>query len=138
MTRIPPKPWWIPLLLWPVLVTVASADESPITQRQAEHWAWPLVRDEPAHLLDPRHAGWRDFKLAVLRELLREVLAVDSPRELGERRWGDLNTVSVRHPLSGALPLLPRWLDMPAAGLPGDILMPRVQAGALAPRRALP
>jgi penicillin amidase len=94
---------------------------------QAEHWAWPLVRDEPPHLLDPRYASWRELKLTVLREFLVEVLGADSPRELALRRWGEHNTVSVRHPLSGSLPLVSRWLDMPAVELPGDTLMPRVQ-----------
>jgi penicillin amidase len=108
---------------------VVAADPGWIyASTQAEHWAWPLAASEPANLLDPRFASWRDFKIAVLQELLRDVLSVDSPHELADRRWGEHNTVRVRHPLSGALPLLPRWLDMPAVELPGDILMPRVQA----------
>jgi len=105
---------------------VVAADPAWIyASTQAEHWVWPLVVNEPANLLDPRFPSWRDFKIAALRELLRDV---DSPGELDARRWGEHNTVRVRHPLSGALPLLPRWLDMPAVELPGDILMPRVQA----------
>lgn len=64
----------------------------------------------------------------MLRELLSDVLDVDSPGDVAALRWGEHNTVRVRHPLSGALPFLPRWLDMPAVELPGDILMPRVQA----------
>ena len=35
---------------------------------------------------------------------------------------------AIRHPLSRAVPLLGRWLDMPAVALPGDNHMPRVQA----------
>jgi penicillin G amidase len=31
------------------------------------------------------------------------------------------------HPLSSALPLASRWLDMPALPMPGDASMPRVQ-----------
>jgi penicillin amidase len=108
---------------------VVAADPAWIyASTQAEHWVWPLVADEPPHLLDPRFPGWQEFKLDVLRELLDDVLDVDSPRALEALRWGGHNTVTVRHPLSGALPLLPRWLDMPADELPGDILMPRVQA----------
>jgi penicillin amidase len=33
----------------------------------------------------------------------------------------------MRHPLSGAVPLLGHWVDMPAAALSGDSGMPRVQ-----------
>ena len=33
------------------------------------------------------------------------------------------------HPLSGALPLLPKLLDMPTRALAGDQHMPRVQSG---------
>jgi penicillin amidase len=107
---------------------IAADPEWIYASTQAEHWVWPLVADEPPHLLDPRFPGWQEFKLDVLRELLDDVLDVDSPRALEALRWGGHNTVTVRHPLSGALPLLPRWLDMPADELPGDILMPRVQA----------
>jgi penicillin amidase len=42
--------------------------------------------------------------------------------------WGRRKTVRVRHPLSRAVPLLSRWLDMPTIELPGDKDMPRVQA----------
>ena len=38
--------------------------------------------------------------------------------------------VRIRHPLSGALPALAGWLDMPTLQLPGDHDMPRVQDGA--------
>jgi penicillin amidase len=38
--------------------------------------------------------------------------------------------VRIRHPLSGALPLISPLLDMPPFELPGDHDMPRVQAGA--------
>ena len=95
---------------------------------QAEHWAQALVSEKPLHLLDPRYASWYDFELAVLDEFLDTVLGVASPTELAERRWGELNTVRVRHPLSDAVPWLSRWLDMPARELPGDTLMPRVQS----------
>jgi penicillin amidase len=33
----------------------------------------------------------------------------------------------VQHPLSRAVPILARWLDMPRAPMPGDSHMPRVQ-----------
>lgn len=92
-----------------------------------EHWAWALLTEKPAHLLDPRFQSWRSFELAALDELLHELLAVDTPAELVARTWGDFNVVRVRHPLSRGVPLLSNWLDMPTMELPGDTLMPRVQ-----------
>jgi penicillin amidase len=52
------------------------------------------------------------------------VAACDS---LAQCRYGALEPVRVRHPLSGALPLLPKLLDMPTRELAGDNHMPRVQ-----------
>src|SRR4029079_9473323 len=40
---------------------------------------------------------------------------------------GERNTTRIRHPLSQAVPLLGRWLDVPPRQLPGDEDMPRVQ-----------
>ena len=48
--------------------------------------------------------------------------------DISARTWGELNTAAIRHPLSRALPLLSRWLDMPTEPLNGDSNMPRVQA----------
>ena len=42
--------------------------------------------------------------------------------------WGERNTVSIRHPISLAVPQLSGWLDTTPAKLPGDSLMPRVQS----------
>jgi penicillin amidase len=41
--------------------------------------------------------------------------------------WGARNEVHIRHPLSAAVPLLSRFLDMAPVQLPGDSNMPRVQ-----------
>ena len=46
---------------------------------------------------------------------------------LEKRTWGERNTAAFRHPLSRALPMLSRWLDMPADQLPGDSNLPRAQ-----------
>ena len=48
--------------------------------------------------------------------------------QLSDHTWGNRNTLSMRHPLSGAIPALSRWLDMPYQPLPGDSKMPRVQS----------
>jgi penicillin amidase len=87
---------------------------------------WQLVTQRPAHLLDPHYATWEDALLAsfdtVLGQLLREC------GDIASCTWGRQNTLSMRHPLSSALPFAAHWLDMPAAQIPGDSGMPRVAA----------
>jgi penicillin amidase len=90
--------------------------------------AWSLVSARPAHLLDPAYASWDGLMLAVVDAML----ASESPdgSSLAARTWGTLNTARIRHPLSGALGWLSRWLrlDMPAEPLPGGWSdMPRIQ-----------
>lgn len=93
---------------------------------QFEGALWQLVAQRPAHLLDPRYATWEDALLAsfdaALDRLIREC------GDIASCSWGQQNTLSMRHPLSSALPLAARWLDMPAAQVPGDSAMPRVAA----------
>ncbi len=47
---------------------------------------------------------------------------------LAKRTWGERTRSRIQHPLSRAVPLLGRLLDMPYEPLPGDVNMPRVQA----------
>ncbi|HUF72404.1 MAG TPA: penicillin acylase family protein [Gammaproteobacteria bacterium] len=107
-------------------VVAADPGWSYLTQRE-EHWAWAVFDAEPGHLLDPAYGSWRAFKRDGLERYLRDALGVETAAELASRTWGELNTIRVRHPLSGALPFVSRWLDMPATPLPGDTDMPRVQ-----------
>ena len=91
---------------------------------QLEGVAWPLVTQQPAHLLPPRFGDWH----ALLEDAAREVrdgLAANGP--LARRTWGERNTARICHPLAGAVPLLGRRLCMPAEPLAGDGMMPRVQ-----------
>jgi penicillin amidase len=48
--------------------------------------------------------------------------------DLARRTWGERNTTQFRHPLSRAVPILARLLDVPPKQLPGDSNMPRVQS----------
>jgi penicillin amidase len=93
--------------------------------QQYEGPLWALVEAQPAHLLDPKYRTWDELLLASADGVLTELRAI-GPR-LSDRTWGERNTASIRHPLSRAVPLLGRWLDMPAVALPGDNHMPRVQ-----------
>ena len=92
---------------------------------QDEGALWQLVTQQPAHLLDPRYASWREFLLAALDAVI-EPLA-KQPGGLAARTWGERNTLHMQHPLSKAVPALAGFLDMPVEQLPGDGNMPRVQ-----------
>jgi penicillin amidase len=84
-----------------------------------------LLEQRPPHLLGPPYPNWRDFELAVLDEVIGK-LAAECPAGLSTCRWGDYNRVTIRHPLSPALPAFRRLLDMPATPTSGDNDMPRV------------
>jgi len=88
--------------------------------------AWRLVSLKPAHLLDPRFADWDAWLTDVAAEVAREL-----PEEctaLASCAWGVVNRARIQHPISEAVPLLGRLLDMPADPLPGDWSTPRVQS----------
>jgi len=95
---------------------IPSAFEGPL---------WRMVSERPAHLLAPKYADWD----ALLDEALA---AAERPgthcTTLTDCDWGRVNEVHIRHPLSGALPWLARFLDMPVVRVPGGREdMPRVQ-----------
>jgi penicillin amidase len=92
---------------------------------QAEGALWRLVTERPMHLLDPRFNDWDEQLLAAVDAVIL-TLTTDG-RELAGRTWGERNRAAIRHPLSLAVPLLSRWLDMPADQLPGDGFTPRAQ-----------
>jgi penicillin amidase len=92
---------------------------------QMEGPLWQLVTQQPAHLLHPRYPDWNAFLLAALDAVIEPYAS--QPGGLAARRWGERNTLSMQHPLSKAIPVLARFLDMPAEPLPGDGNMPRVQ-----------
>jgi penicillin G amidase len=92
---------------------------------QMEGPLWELVTQQPPHLLNPQYKSWREQLLAAADEV---VALFSSQGALRERTWGERNTTAIRHVLSPALPGLGKFLlDMPAAQLPGDEEMPRVQ-----------
>jgi penicillin amidase len=88
--------------------------------------AWRLLRERPAHLLDPRFADWDAWLADIASETVRTLPA--GCADLAHCTWGRVNTVAMRHPLSLAVPRLSPWLDMPADPLSGDWSTPRVQS----------
>ena len=93
--------------------------------RRREGAIWKLVTERPAHLLNPRYGSWGDLLTAAIDALIQEAMD-NSSGDLARKKWSDYNVISFRHPLSGALPFISRWLDMPAAKFPGDLFTPRV------------
>ncbi|MFH1842385.1 MAG: penicillin acylase family protein, partial [bacterium] len=96
--------------------------------RQLPYWEGvlrSLLRERPRHLLPSRFGTWDDALLAVVDSTVVEFTAGE--QILADRTWGERNTTALRHPLSAAVPLLSRWVDMPPRQLPGDSYMPRVQ-----------
>jgi penicillin amidase len=78
---------------------------------------WKLVNEQPMHLLDPQFASWNDLLLDAVDTVITRVRA-EHGGPLKERVWSEFNQTLYRHPLSAGVPLLGRWLDMPAVPLP--------------------
>jgi len=104
-----------------------EASEAP-PPSQFEGGLWELAHQQPMHLLPAKYSSWREFLLAQV-DVTVTALRADCP-ELEKCRWGERRPVSVRHPLSRALPFAAKLLDMPTLELPGDHDMPRVQDGS--------
>jgi penicillin amidase len=93
--------------------------------RRREGPIWKLVTERPAHLLNPRYGSWSDLLTASIDALIQEAME-NSKGDLARKKWSDYNIIAFRHPLSGSLPFVSQWLDMPEAKFPGDLYTPRV------------
>jgi penicillin amidase len=109
--------------------TANGNDIKPLLSNQFEAVLWPLLRDRPSHLLPGRYDSWDDLLLDAIGDNL-DWFAETYPGPLAERNWGELNTASIRHPLSRSLPVVSGWLDMPADPLNGDVDLPKAQSPA--------
>lgn len=103
-----------------------------MTVRRREAPIWQLVTMQPQHLLDPRYRTWSGLLLASVDDTIKQSMA-NRGGNLRDRVWSEYNVVAYRHPLSDAIPLFGRWLDMPDALLPGDLYTPRMHWGAVGP-----
>jgi penicillin G amidase len=103
-------------------------EEENYPPSQFEGPLWQLVTTQPLHMLASNYPSWPQF-LRVQLDATIEDLGKRCP-ELEHCTWGARRPVRIRHPLSGALPGLSGFLDMPTLQLPGDKDMPRVQEGA--------
>jgi penicillin amidase len=76
-----------------------------------------LITAKPPAWLPTDHAGWD----ALLLESADSVIAAAGGAAALERHtWGRFNQLNMRHPLGMAIPLVGRWLDMPAVPMNGD------------------
>jgi penicillin amidase len=98
--------------------------------RRRDAAIWTLVTEQPEHLLDPRYASWPEFLLAAVDDTIEQAMR-NHTGTLRDRVWSEFNVVAFRHPLSPAIPLAGRWLDMPRVDMPGDLYTPRVHWGAI-------
>ena len=104
------------------------------TVRRRDAPIWMLVTQQPQHLLDPQYATWTEMLLdsvdATVEQAMRDPAGNLRRGDLRERVWSEYNVTAYRHPLSGAVPFIGRWLDMPVEALPGDFYTPRMHSGA--------
>ena len=91
---------------------------------QTEAVVWPLVTQQPAHLLAPIYADWNALLERSARDVMEELKTL--PDGLAKRSWGERNLSAIDHPL-GSIPGLGWLLNTSAQGLPGDVNMPFVQ-----------
>jgi penicillin amidase len=100
------------------------------TVRRRDAAIWTLVAGQPPHLLDPQYRTWDDMIVEAIDDTI-ELAMRDRSGDLRQRVWSEYNVTSFRHPLSAAMPLVGRWLDMPRTTLPGDLYAPRVHWGSI-------
>lgn len=84
---------------------------------------WLIVREQPGYLRSSQFASWSEELFSSVKEMIAEV-SPDAP--LSQKTWGDQNVLSVRHPLSEAIPLIRDFLDIPSQGISGDRWVPKV------------
>ena len=93
---------------------------------QFEAPLWAVVSEQPEHMLPAEYEDWNAFLIAVVRANL----AYFDERyggSLSDRRWGEVNTARIQHPMSRSIPMLAGHLDMPADELNGDSNLPKAQ-----------
>ena len=101
-------------------------DVSLRRSNQFEGPLWKLVTEQPLHLLPRDYVSWDELMLAAVRQNI-DYFQDNYSGPLSARTWGEINTAAIRHPLSGSIPLLGHYLDMPADPLNGDLDMPKAQ-----------
>ncbi len=88
---------------------------------------WSMVSARPENLLNSRYSSWEELFLGAVDAVIRTV------KPVGYQHFtvGDRNETRIQHPMSGALGVFGRLLNMAPDRLPGDRFdMPRIQGSA--------
>ncbi len=93
---------------------------------QFEAPLWSLLTIQPMHMLPKDYDNWNELMLAAVRQNI-DYFNETFEGPLSQRKWGEINTATIRHPLSRSIPLLGDYLNMPADPLNGDLDMPKAQ-----------
>ena len=96
---------------------------------------WQILTDRPLHLLEPKYSSWDQAILSSVDAVIAQL--TEGGKSLRDRTWGEANTAQIRHPLSAALPVLGKYLNMPGDPLPGDIYTPRASTPITGPSERL-
>jgi penicillin amidase len=96
-----------------------------IRMRQLEAVVWQLIEEEPVYLINPRYSSYQALLLDAIAHAVERVRTTH-PGPLSERAYSEFSNKPVAHPLTGAVPALSPYLNMPDVPLPGDAFMPRV------------
>ena len=108
-------------------VRAAYGDDVKLrVSNQFEGALWALVTEQPMHLLPGNYGSWQELMLATVKQNI-DWFENNFEGPLAHRTWGEHNTAAIRHPLSRGVPVLGRYLDMPADPLNGDLDMPKAQ-----------
>jgi penicillin amidase len=114
--------------MWRSLVTGLLGEKAAVRRAgQFEAAGWRLVNERPTAVAPPGGGDWHAFLLQRLDATIADLLK--NCGRLSACEYGEMEPVKLKHPLSGALPLLPKFIDMPTRELGGDQHMPRVQMG---------
>ncbi len=88
---------------------------------------WMIVSQKPNYLRSPDSEGW-DSELAgyVYKQLENYEARYGSNFEINDLMWGDINTLSISHPMSSFIPLIGKWVDMEDVPVSGDLYVTNV------------
>ena len=108
-------------------VRAAYGDDVELrVSNQFEGSLWAAVTAQPMHLLPSNYDSWQQLLIAAVKQNI-DWFENNFDGPISERTWGERNAASIRHPLSRGIPVLGRYLDMPADPLNGDLDMPKAQ-----------
>lgn len=102
----------------------SDVDLRPSNQFEAALWS--LVTERPMHMLPGSFGDWDQFLIDAVRTNI-QYFAENYDDGLSKRSWGEFNIAEIRHPLSGSIPFIGKYLNMPRDPLSGDSDMPKAQ-----------